>query len=136
MNTRSHRWRRGALMVAFAATAAGCYTTTIRSGSAPAAPTVEYDEKWHHGFVWGIAEVSGPYDLQKVCPNGWAEITTETSFLNGLVDAVTYGIYSPQTVTIRCTAGASPAASAVPTSVPAASSASPAPAAPPKPAGH
>lgn len=80
----------------------GCYTTTVRSGKQPATATIEYDERWHHGFVWGIAEVSGPYDLSQACPGGWAEIKTETSFVNGLVEAVTSGIYSPQTVTIRC----------------------------------
>jgi hypothetical protein len=81
---------------------AGCYTTTLQSGLAPAPPTIEYDEKWHSGVILGIAELSGPYDLQKICPNGWAQIKTETSFVNGLVELVTTGIYSPQSVTIRC----------------------------------
>lgn len=101
--------RTFASLVLFAGGAllAGCHTTTIRNGNVPAArPTVEYDEKWHHGLVFGIAEVSGPYDLQKICPNGWAEIETQTSFLNGLVDAITWGLYSPQTVTVKCAAGA------------------------------
>ncbi len=90
--------------------ASGCYTTTVRSGKPPGDATAEYDGKWHSGVVWGIAELSGPYDLSEVCPNGWAEITTETSFLNGLVDGVTSSIYSPQTVTVRCaTGGAAPA---------------------------
>jgi hypothetical protein len=88
----------------------GCYTTTLHSGAEAAPPTVAYDEKWHSGLVWGIAELSGPYDLAKACPGGWAEIKTETSFLNGLVEAVTSGIYAPQTVTVRCaTAPAAPA---------------------------
>jgi len=81
---------------------AGCYTTTLQSGLPPAPPTVEYDDKWHSGVVLGIAELSGPYDLQKICPNGWAQIKTETSFVNGFVELVTSGIYSPQSVTIRC----------------------------------
>lgn len=91
----------------------GCYTTTLSSGK-PAAPAqIEYDEKWHHGLVWGIAELSGPYDLQKACPDGWSEIKTETSFVNGFVQAVTYGIYAPQTVTVRCAAAAKPAVPSV-----------------------
>jgi hypothetical protein len=88
----------------------GCYTTTLSSGKPAAPASVEYDEKWHHGMAWGIAELSGPYDLEKVCPNGWSEIKTETSFANGFVQAVTNGIYSPQTVSVRCAAGARPAA--------------------------
>jgi Bor protein len=82
--------------------AAGCYTTTLQSGLPAAPPAFAYDEKWHSGVVLGIAELSGPYDLQKICPTGWAQIKTETSFVNGIVELVTSGIYSPQTVTIRC----------------------------------
>lgn len=84
----------------------GCYRTVIRSGLPPApAPAIEVDDKWHHGLVWGIAELSGPYDLAKICPQGWAEIHTRTSFLNGIVDGVTRGIYAPQTITVICAAG-------------------------------
>jgi hypothetical protein len=88
----------------------GCYTTTLSSGKPAAPASLEYDEKWHHGVAWGMAELSGPYDLEKVCPSGWSEIKTETSFANGFVHAVTSGVYSPQTVTVRCAAGARPAA--------------------------
>lgn len=97
----------------------GCYTTTVSSGK-PAAPArIEYDEKWHHGVVYGIAELSGPYNLDAVCPEGWAELTTETSFANGFVDAITYGIYSPQRVTVRCAVSSKPAAPlAAPASAP------------------
>jgi Bor protein len=80
----------------------GCYTTTLSSGKPPGPANIEYDEKWHHGAVWGIAELSGPYNMEQVCPHGWSEIRTETSFANGFVQAVTYGVYSPQTVTVRC----------------------------------
>jgi hypothetical protein len=89
--------------------APGCYTTTLQSGLPAAPPTVEYDDKWHSGVVLGIAELSGPYDLQKICPHGWAQIKTETSFVNGVVELVTSGIYSPQTVTIHCATSAEPA---------------------------
>jgi hypothetical protein len=81
----------------------GCYATTIRSGLTPQPkPDIEYDEKWHHGVVLGLAELSGPYDLSEICPAGWAEIETHTSFINGLVDLITGGVYNPQSVSIRC----------------------------------
>ena len=84
---------------------AGCWRTTIRNGSTPIGQTpIEYDGKWHSGLVYGLAELSGPYDLSAVCPRGWSEIHTETSFVNGLVTAVTFEIYTPQSVTIRCAA--------------------------------
>lgn len=86
----------------------GCYTTTLRNGR-PAAPAqIAFDERWHHGALLGIAELSGPYALSEACPNGWAEIETETSFLNGLLELVTGSIYSPQTVTVRCAQGSTP----------------------------
>ena len=103
-------------LVALTATA-GCYTTTIRSGrpvnpqpvlQRRGAEVVEYDGKWHHGFVAGIVEVGGNYNLDDICPNGWAEIQTETSFLNVVVTGATFGIYTPQSVTIKCSANAAP----------------------------
>ena len=92
------------LLVAALLALAGCWKMTIKNGT-PVGPTpIEYDNRWHNGVVWGIAELSGPYDLQKVCSQGWSEIHTETDFLTGLVSAVTLQIYSPQRVTIRCAA--------------------------------
>lgn len=88
----------------------GCFTTTVYSGKPGAAAKVEYDEKWHHGVAWGMGELSGPHNLEQICPNGWSEIKTETSFVNGLVDGATHGIYSPQTVSVRCAAVSQPAA--------------------------
>ena len=88
----------------------GCYTTTVSSGKPAAKANIEYDEKWHSGVVVGIAELSGPHNLEKICPHGWSEIKTETSFVNGFVDAVTSGIYNPQTITVRCAQPTKPVA--------------------------
>ena len=89
----------------------GCYSTTIRSGR-PVDPNparmpnsysvTDFDERWHHGFVNGVAEVDGNYDVDRICPQGWAEIQTHESFLNVVVRVATAGVYSPQSVTIRC----------------------------------
>lgn len=111
--------KQGALALAGLALASGCYTTTVRSGKPPGDATAEYSGKWHSGVIWGIAELSGPYNLSEVCPNGWAEITTETSFVNGLVDGITSGIYNPQSVTVRCAVGGGEAPAAPATDAPA-----------------
>ena len=93
---------RAACALALIGASSACYTTTLRSGQ-PANPArQEYDQRWHHGVIWGIAELSGPYNLKEICPNGWAEVKTETSFVNGLLDLLTSGVYAPQSVTIRC----------------------------------
>src|SRR5687767_2979400 len=107
---RRTRARAAKLMlgVATCIAASGCHTTVVKSGAPPAPPAALYDEKWHSGFIFGIAELSGPYDLSQICPNGWSEIKTETSFLNGLVQVLTWSIYNPQSVTIRCAAGGVP----------------------------
>lgn len=93
---------------ALVASTSGCFTTTLRSGLPASAARIENDRRWHHGVIWGIAELSGPYDLKQICPQGWAEVTTETSFVNWLLYSITSGIYSPQTVTIRCSGAEAP----------------------------
>lgn len=83
----------------------GCWRMTIRNGQPTGQTPIEFDPKWHSGLVFGLAELSGPYDLSKVCAQqGWSELDVETSFLAGLVTGLTYNIYSPQSVTIRCAA--------------------------------
>jgi hypothetical protein len=109
--------------------AVGCFTSVVKSGAPAAAAPIEYDEKWHSGIIFGLAELSGPYDLSRVCPNGWAEIKTETSFVNGLVQWVTFNIYNPQTVSVRCASGSAPAI--VPGMVPVPPGAMPPPPPPP-----
>jgi len=111
----------------------GCYSTTIRSGRAidphparlPNGHSIsDFDERWHHGFVNGIAEVDGNYDVDRICPQGWAEIQTRENFLNVVVRVASGGIYTPQSVTIRCapapaaTQQAAPAGSSAPPPVP------------------
>ena len=116
----------------------GCYTTTLHSGLPASPATVAYDHRWHHGLFAGIAELSSPYDLSQVCPQGWSEIETEQSFLNGLLALIGQG-YSSQTVTIRCAATQQTPAASLPTPPSAAEPAAPEgaslapPAAPPAP---
>jgi hypothetical protein len=104
----AHHAAKTLLGLASCIAASSCYTSVVRSGAPAAAAAIEYDEKWHSGLIVGIAELSGPYDLSRICPNGWAEIKTETSFVNGFVQVVTFNLYNPQTVTVRCAAGAPP----------------------------
>jgi hypothetical protein len=61
----SFKWSK---LVVCALALPGCYTTTVSSGKPAARASVAYDEKWHSGVVYGIAELSGPYDLEAICP--------------------------------------------------------------------
>lgn len=96
---------------------AGCYSTTIRSGRLPdhrpaiymdGIEAATFDARWHSGFINGIVEVGGNYNMERICPQGWAEITTQQDFLNSLLAIVTFGVYSPQSITIRCAAQGMP----------------------------
>ena len=52
------------------------------------------------------------------CPNGVARVETQHSFLNSLVAAITFSIYTPMTITVQCAAGGSPDPAATPTPAP------------------
>lgn len=112
--------------------ASGCFRTSIYSGVPPGAAAL--DNHWHSGFIGGAIETSGPYDLAKVCPHGWAEIYVKTGFGRVLVQDLTAEIYSPQNVTVVCAApgarGPAPASGYPMPGPPPASSAYPPPASP------
>ena len=80
----------------------GCYEATVRSGLPPSQTPARTFEHWQHAFVFGLLDASGPYRLDRLCPDGWAEVTVETSAAGGFLTLVTLGIYSPQNVTVVC----------------------------------
>ena len=121
---------RNRLLLCAALLMPGCYTTTIHSGLPASPATVAYDQRWHHGLFAGIAELSAPYDLSQICPQGWAELETEQSFVNGVLALIGSG-YTPQTVTIRCAALPATAAAAIQQPAAPPPTASPLPAEPP-----
>lgn len=91
---------RGAVVASWLATA--CYPTTIRSGQ-PALPSSERSY-WHHAFVFGLVEASGPYRLNEICPGGWSEFYADMSSFQGILRVVTLGLYAPARVRIVCAA--------------------------------
>ena len=80
----------------------GCASTTLRSGEPPGKTAVGFDEKWHAGFLFGTVRGMEPYELSRVCPNGWAEIRVEPDPFTLLAGALTLFIYSPSRVTVVC----------------------------------
>ena len=84
------------------ATTSGCATTTLRSGLPPGDSPPSYTEKWHAAFLFGSIEASGPYDLDRICPTGWAEVSVEPDVFTAVAGAITLFIYSPSRVTIVC----------------------------------
>ena len=97
MNRR--RWCPTILLVL--ATSA-CFHQVVRTGR-PASQTV-VDKPWVNTWLWGLV-AAHPLEVSQQCRSGTASIETETSFVNGLVGALTLGIYTPQHVRITCASG-------------------------------
>jgi hypothetical protein len=55
-------------------------------------------------WIFGLV-AADEIDVRKECPTGVAVIETEQSFVNGLVGALTIGIFTPQHVRITCAMG-------------------------------
>lgn len=80
----------------------GCYHVTVLTG-APEGPTV-VDKPWQNSFVYGI--VPPPViNVRQECPQGIAKAETEISFLNGVVGALTWSLYTPLHARVTCASG-------------------------------
>ena len=72
------------------------YTSVVGTGAQGNSETTE----WNHYVVYGLAPI-GVSDSKAMA--GGAEnytVTTKHSFVNGLVAAITFGIYTPTTTTV------------------------------------
>lgn len=79
-----------------------CYHAQITTGKQMSNEVI--DKPWAHSFIFGLVppnEVS----VAEQCENGVAKVETQISFLNGLVSAITFNIYTPMQITVTCAAG-------------------------------
>ncbi len=76
----------------------GCYRATVQTGLTPS--HIQH-EVWAHSW---IADLVPPavVKAQSECENGVARVETELSFVNQLVGAATFGIYTPMTIRVTC----------------------------------
>jgi hypothetical protein len=82
--------------------ASGCYRQVVNTGRAPS-PTV-ISKPWTATWAWGLV-AAAPIDVTQQCPGGIATVTTQLTVPNWLASAVTFGIYSPRSVTVTCAQG-------------------------------
>jgi hypothetical protein len=82
----------------------GCASTIVRSGHPPGDSPPDYSERWHSTFLFGTVEASGPYDLDRICPEGWSEVIVEPDPFTTLAGAATLFLYAPNRVTVVCAA--------------------------------
>ena len=95
---------RGVCTLGAVVALAGCFEHTVTVGAGAPTGRVVYDE-WKHHWLGGLIDPGQELELREVCPSGNATIHNEMSFLNGLVNGLTAGIYAPTTLTVRCDTG-------------------------------
>lgn len=82
----------------------GCYHAIIDTGRPPSGQIIE--RPWAMSFIYGLVPPPVVETAAK-CPNGVARVETQWSFLNGLVNALTFGIVSPMDIRVSCASGGS-----------------------------
>lgn len=89
-------------LLASAALLSGCFHQIVQTGRTPGTTVVE--RPWTATWLWGLVPAEEISTVAQ-CPNGVATVETQQSFLNGLVGALTLGIYTPQEVRVTCATG-------------------------------
>jgi len=83
--------------------ATSCWKHTFTVGAGGVDGQQVY-KKWHHHFLFGLIGDTN-VDVEKVCPSGNATIKDQHSFVNGLIQTLTFGIYGPTTAKVYCDDG-------------------------------
>jgi Bor protein len=79
-------------------TLGACYHTITTTNLNPGPVHVQ---QWVPTFIYGL--VPGNVDAAKMCAGkGVQAVDSQASFLNVLVGAVTFGIFTPMQVTVTC----------------------------------
>lgn len=92
---------RLAVLAGVVSLSAGCYRATVDTGLAPSGQTV--NKAWAHSFLYGLVPAA-TVETAAQCPNGVAKVETQHSFLNQVAYALTFGLYSPVSVSVQCAA--------------------------------
>ena len=72
------------------------YTTVVGDGPKSNKETTQ----WNHYLLWGLAPVNVSDPAELAGDKKDYTVKTEQSFVNGLVNVLTLGIYAPSTTTI------------------------------------
>ena len=90
--------KMGAIVFAASMLLTSCYsyTSVVGSGAQGNSQTT----KWNHYVVYGLAPVGVSDSKQMADGAENYTVYTRQSFVNGLVSALTWGIYTPTTTTV------------------------------------
>ena len=81
---------------------AACYHAVVETGR-PASSTV-VNKPFQPSFVFGLVPPPA-VNVAQECKSGVAKVETQHSFVEGLVAGITFGIFTPMTVTVTCASG-------------------------------
>jgi len=95
---------RGVLLAGIVLVSGGCYHATIDTGATPSSQVIE--QPWAASWILGLVPPE-TVETASQCPNGVAIVETQQSFLNGLVAALTFSIFTPMTIKVTCASGRS-----------------------------
>ncbi|PSR08458.1 MAG: hypothetical protein C7M88_09810 [Candidatus Arcticimaribacter sp.] len=87
-----------ALVFATAMLLTSCYSYTSVVGNGAQGNTKV--TKWNHYVIYGLAPVGVSSSKQMADGAENYTVHTRQSFLNGLISAITYGLYTPTTTTV------------------------------------
>ena len=79
-----------------------CYHATINTGR-PMGSTV-VNKPFQPSFIYGLIPPA-TLNVASECPNGVAQVETMHSFVEGLVAALTGGIFTPMSIKVTCAGG-------------------------------
>lgn len=95
--TKEVTMKKLALLAAFAVTACSNQVLELK----PQSSTEPSYDRFQHFFVGGLGQTQT--EKASICGEGKiTKVETETTFLNGLLSSVSYGIYNPRQIRIYC----------------------------------
>ena len=100
--------KRAAAIVIGALLLGACYHATVEVPTGQPMAVAQQGQAsgqatsiWAHGWIFGLIPPA-TVDGKSKCPNGVAKVETQMSFLNMLAGNVTFGIYTPMTISVTC----------------------------------
>ena len=93
----------GASLICLTVMLSSCFSTQIACGENMTAktPVVKVNSEWNHHFLFGLIPGSNAKMVAKDYVDGAENyvVKTNQTFVNGLVNFLTFGIYTPTTTT-------------------------------------
>ncbi|MEQ7800272.1 Bor family protein [Pedobacter sp. ASV1-7] len=89
----------GVVVIFAAISLSSCYSYTSVVGKGP--QKNQSVTKWNHYVIAGLAPVGVSDSKQMAAGAADYSVTTKQTFVNGLISALTFGIYTPTTTTVE-----------------------------------